>query len=168
MIVRCFGPLQLDNLIRQDETISAEISALSVTGTKISKEMIIVPIENTILYVVPVYQTSLNEKNSVPILKKIVVASGNKIAIGDSLAKAIKNLLSPTGAVSVQVEDSSTIDGLVDLIIKANKNLSESNESNDWAQMGRDILTLQDLIKQLEARKAEKKEESTATNTIVE
>lgn len=99
------GPMQLNSLIEQDETISSEISSLNVTGTKITKEIIIVPIDSTLLYVVPIYQTSLNETNSVPILKKVVVASGNKIAIGDNLSLAVKNLLSPTGSVSVEVED---------------------------------------------------------------
>jgi len=165
-----FGPMQLDNLIEQDETISAEISALNVTGTKISKEMIIVPIDKTLLYVVPIYQTSLNETNSVPVLKKVVVASGNKVAIGDNLSKAIKNLLSPNGAVSIEVEDTSTIEGLVEAVIKANNNLKESNDANDWSQIGRDIEALQALITQLEKAKEDENgnNESTDNTTINE
>lgn len=161
------GPMQLDSLIEQDETISKEISSLNVTGTKITKEMIIVPIENTLLYVVPIYQTSLNETNSVPVLKKVAVASGNKIAIGDDLAKAIKNLLSPTGSVSVRVEDNSTIEGLIEQIIRANNNLTESNASTNWEQIGRDIETLQKLIKQLEETKKEEDKNNTAANTTI-
>ncbi len=160
------GPMQLDNLIEQDEAISKEISSLNVTGTKIAKEMIIVPIDNTLLYVVPVYQTSLNEINSVPILKKIVVASGNKVAIGNDLTEAIKNLLSPNDAISIDVEDNSTIDGLIDSIIKANNNLTESNNSNDWGQIGRDIDALQNLIRQLEETKKTEKENNDINNSI--
>ena len=159
--------MQLDSLIEQDETISKEISSLNVTGTKITKEMIIVPIENTLLYVVPIYQTSLNETNSVPVLKKVVVASGNKIAIGDNLIKAIQNLLSPTGSVSVRVEDNSTIEGLLEQIIRANNNLTESNDSNNWEQIGRDIETLQKLIKQLEETKKEEDKNNQTTNTTL-
>lgn len=150
------GPIQLDSLIGQDETISKEISSLNVTGTKITKEIIVAPINNTILYVIPIYQTSLNEKNSVPVLKKVVVASGNKIAIGSNFDEALENLLSSDYAVSIDVEDTSTIEGVLQLIIKANNNLSESNAANDWAQMGRDIEELQRLVKQLEnLKKAE-------------
>jgi len=150
--------MQLDSLIEQDETISKEISALNVTGTRITKEMLIVPINNTLLYVVPIYQTSLNETNSVPVLKKVIVASGNKIALGDDIQKAVRNLLSPTGSVSVDVEDNSTIEGLIESIIKANNNLLESNASNNWEQMGRDIEALQSLVKQLEAARKNEKE----------
>ena len=158
-----FGPMQLDNLIEQDETISTEISSLNVTGTKITKEMIIVPIDNTLLYVVPIYQTSLNETNSVPVLKKVIIASGNKVAIGDNLSKAMKNLLSPNGAVSIEVEDTSTIEGLLEAIIKANNNLTESNNSNDWSQIGRDIEALQTLINKLK----EAKEDDTKNNNLL-
>ena len=163
-----FGPMQLDNLIEQDNTISKEIQGLNVTGAKITKEMIIVPIENTLLYVVPIYQTSLNETNSVPVLKKVVVASGNKIALGDDLTKAIRNLLSPTGSVSVDVEDNSTIEGLLESIIKANNNLTESNEANNWEQMGRDIMALQALVKQLEEIKKEENNNIIDQNNIID
>lgn len=155
------GPIQLDSLIGQDETISKEISSLNVTGTKITKEIIIAPINNTLLYVIPIYQTSLNEKNSVPVLKKVVVASGNKIAIGNNFDEALENLLSSDYAVSIDVEDTSTIEGVLQLIIKANNNLSESNAANDWGQMGRDIEELQRLVKQLEnLKKAEDSKEN--------
>lgn len=160
--------MQLDSLIEQDETISKEILALNVTGTRITKEMLIIPINNTLLYVVPIYQTSLNETNSVPVLKKVVVASGNKIAIGDDIQKAIRNLLSPTGSVSVNVEDNSTIEGLIESIIKANNNLIESNGSNNWEQMGRDIEALQALVKQLEEARKNEKENNPVTSSANE
>ena len=163
------GPMQLDSLIEQDETISREISSLNVTGTKITKEMVIVPIDEKLLYIVPIYQTSLNETNSAPVLKKVIVASGNKIAIGNKFSEALENLLSPKYSLNIEVEDTSTIDGIIDEIIKANNNLSESNNSNDWTQMGRDIEELQSLVKQLESMIREEEAQSTEnenTNVI--
>ena len=41
-----------------------EIEGINVTGTKITKNIIIVPIDNSLLYVEPIYQTQLNEKNA--------------------------------------------------------------------------------------------------------
>ena len=159
------GPMQLDKQIEEDEAISAELESLNVTGTKLTKEMIIVPIDNTLLYVEPIYQTMLNE-SEVPILKKIVVASGNKVAIGDTLQTALQNLLSKY-AVDIEVENTEDIDGLIDAIIKANQNLIESNENNDWEMMGKDIKKLQELITSLETVKEEedkKKEELEKAN----
>lgn len=154
------GPMQLDKQIQEDEEISAQLEALNTTGTKLTKQMIIVPINNTLLYVEPIYQTMLNESD-VPVLKKVVVASGNKVAIGDTLTKALENLLS-THAVDIEVENTEDIEGLIEAIIKANKNLTESNNNNDWEMMGQDIQKLQDLITSLETLKEEedkKKEE---------
>ena len=160
------GPMQLDKQIEEDEAIAAELETLNVTGTKLTKEMIIVPIENTLLYVEPIYQTLLNE-SEVPILKKVVVASGNKVAIGDTLTKALENLLSKY-AVDIEVENTDNLEGLIEAIIKANSNLSESSNNNDWEMMGKDIKKLQDLITSLEKVKKEedkKQEELEKSNS---
>jgi len=160
------GPMQLDKQIEEDEVISSELEALNVTGTKLTKQMLIVPIKNTLLYVEPIYQTMLNE-SEVPILKKVVVASGNKVAIGDNLTKALENLLSKY-AVDIQVENTDDIDGLIEAIIKANGNLTESNKNGDWEMVGKDIKKLQELIDSLEKLKEEedkKKTDLDKTNT---
>lgn len=142
------GPMQLDKQLEEDEVISSELKSLNVTGTKLTKQMIAVPINNTILYVEPIYQTMLNE-SEVPVLKKVVVASGNKVAIGDNLTKALENLLSKY-AVDIEVENTDDVEGLIEAIIKANKNLTQSNENNDWEMMGKDIKKVQELIDSLE------------------
>lgn len=142
------GPMQLDKQLEEDEAISSELKSLNVTGTKLTKQMIAVPINNTILYVEPIYQTMLNE-SEVPVLKKVVVASGNKVAIGDNLTKALENLLSKY-AVDIEVENTDDVKGLIEAIIKANKNLTQSNENNDWEMMGKDIKKVQELIDSLE------------------
>ena len=153
------GPMQLEEQIEQDEAISKEIEALNTTGTRVTKNMIVLPLKNTILYVEPIYQTKLNE-SQIPLLKKIIVSSGNKVAIGDDLEKALSNLLS-TYAVDIEIENTEDIEGLIESIIKANNNLIESNKNDDWEMVGKDIKRLQDLIKSLETLKAQedKKEE---------
>ena len=164
------GPMQLDKQIEEDVNISQELETLNVTGTKLTKQMIIVPINNTLLYVEPVYQTMLNESD-VPILKKVIVASGNKVAIGDTLTEALQNLLSRY-ATNIEVEDTEDIEGLINAIIRANQNLTESNENNDWEMMGSDLARLQELINRLEQAKeeeernnADKTEETTNTES---
>ena len=158
------GPMQLDTQIEQDEEISAELEALNVTGTRITKNMIIVPLDNTLLYVEPVYQQYINESDSVPILKKVIVASGSKLAIGDNITEALRNLVSQY-AVNIEVENTDSVDDLVDAVIKANNNLKESTSNSDYEMMGKDIKRLQDLINQLENVVEEERIES---NTIEE
>lgn len=157
------GPMQLDTQISQDETISKELDALNVTGTKITKQMIIVPIQNTLLYIEPIYQTMINESD-VPVLKKIIVASGNKVAIGNNINEAIRNLLSQY-AVDIEIENTDDLQGLIDAIIKANNNLTESNKNNDWEMMGSDIKKLQGLVNSLEKLQEEEKKNKKNSNT---
>ena len=160
------GPTQLDTQISQDETIQSEIDSLTVTGAKVTKNMIIVPIENTLIYIEPIYQTLVNESN-LPVLKKVVVASGNKVAIGDNLQEAVKNLISQY-ATNIDLETTENIDGIIDAIIKANDDLSDSLNSNNWEFMGSDIQKLQELINLLKTQVEEDKENSEESNNTLD
>lgn len=159
------GPSQLDNQIEQDETISAELTTLNVAGSKISKEMKIIPIDNTVLYVETIYQTMTNEPNTPTTLEKVIVASGTKVAIGDTLQEAINNLLSQS-AVNIEVTNTEDIEGMIEAIINANKNLTESNNRNDWEMMGADLKELQGLIESLEKMMDDSKTNSLFKNVI--
>ena len=143
------GPMQLDTQLEQDETIVKELESLNISGTKMSKDIIMVPLDNTILYVEPIYIQYLNENDSLPTLKKVIVASGNKVAIGDNLKQALTKLFSQN-AVNIQIENTDTIEDLINTIIKANNNLTKSNDSNNWEMMGKDVQKLQELIEKLE------------------
>lgn len=171
------GPMQLDKQLEQDETISLAINALNTTGTKVTKDIVVVPVNNTLLYVESIYQTMLNEEVKVPALKNIVVASGNKVAMGNNLKEALQNLLSKD-ASNIEVENTDDIDGVIDALVKANKNLSESTSNNDWELVGSDIKKVQGLIDTLEKLKEQedkKKEalekenkQSNSINNVVE
>ena len=164
------GTMQLNNLTEQDTNISKEIDKLKVTGTKITKRTIVFPIEDTLLYVQSIYQQYTNEDNSLPLLKKVVVASGNKFAIGDNIEEAINNLLSQS-AFNIEIESTETINETIEAIIKANENLEKSNNSNDWEMIGKDMKKLQELIKTLEelVKQEEKSNKNKQTlNTINE
>lgn len=156
------GPTQLDTQIAQDETIQSQIDSLTVIGSKITRNMIIVPIENTLLYIEPIYQTLVNESN-LPTLKKVIVASGNKVAIGDDLQEAVENLISQY-ATNIEIENTEDIQGLIDSIIKANDNLSESLGSKNWELMGTDIQKLQELINSLKKQIDEENKENNTEN----
>ncbi len=143
------GPMQIDTQLEQDERISEEISELNALGTKISKNMIVIPIDNSLLYVEPIYQQYVNDDKATPVLKKIVVASGNKVAIGDTLEEALNNLVSQN-AVDIEIENTDDIEGVIDAIIKANQNLKQSNKNNNWEMAGKDMSKLQELITKLE------------------
>lgn len=159
------GPMQIETQIEQDEGISAELETLKVTGTRLIKDMIVIPVGNTILYVEPIYQVNINSEAQTPLLKKVIVASGNKLAIGNNITSALDNLVSKY-AVDIEYENTEDLEGLIEAIIKANTNLKESSINNDWELIGKDLKRLQDLITQLEEMQQD--ESQTQENTIVE
>lgn len=142
------GPMQLDTQISQSEEISKEIEKLDVSGTKLTKNIVVIPINDKLIYVESIYQEYINESNSLPKLKKVVVASGNKIAIGNDLDTALTNLLSE--GYNMEVENSENKEELIKSIIKANQDLKESTSNQDYEIMGKDIKRLQTLIDKLE------------------
>ena len=143
------GMIQLNNQIEQDETISKELETLNTSGTKLIKDMIIVPINKSLLYIEPVYQVMLNE-SEIPVLKKVIVASGNTVAIGDTLEAALVNLFSDANSVDLEFINTDNIDALIDSVIRANQNLNESLNANDFEMIGKDITRLQAVINQLQ------------------
>ena len=150
------GIMQLNNQIEQDAAITKQLEDINTSGTRLIKDMIIVPIDNTLLYVEPIYQVMLNDDSQIPILKKVIVASGNIVAIGDSLEKAISNLFNDDYVVDLEFINIEDISALVDSVIKANNNLKDSLNASDFEMIGKDISTLQARINQLEtARKNE-------------
>ena len=162
------GPMQVETQINQDGTISTDIASLSVSGTRITRNLIAVPINNTILYVEPVYQQLLNETTEQkPTLKRVVVASGNKIAIGNTVDEALTNLMSQS-AGNIEITDPDNIDDLINEIIKANGNVKNSSSNNDWKLFGEDMQTLTGLIDQLENAVNDQETNTTSNETEVQ
>lgn len=158
------GPIQLDTQLIEDETIAKEIEKISITGTKLSKSMVVIPLEGKLLYVESIYQQELNDSTSAPTLKKVIVASGNKVAIGNNLSDALKNLLSHS-ATNIKVTSSDSTEELIEEIIEANNNLKKSTEVNDWEMIGKDLEELQRLIDKLEKLEEEESKESSKTES---
>ena len=67
----------------------------------------------------------------------------------NTLEEAISNLLSQS-AVNIEITNTEDVDGMIQAIINANKNLTESNDRNDWEMMGSDLKELQSFIDSLD------------------
>ena len=160
------GPISLETQINQDETISQEIASLNVSGTKISSDIIMIPVENTILYVKPIYQQLINETTQKPQLKRVVVASGNKVGIGENINSAIKNLLSKK-AVDINISNTENLQDNIDEVIKALKKLKESTKNNDWKLYGEDMDKLTKAIDQLENTSKKQKQNKVSEEKTV-
>lgn len=150
--------------IHEDEKAKIKIDKLNRLGVELLRDTMLVPINNSILYVEPVYQVHLNEK-SVPVLKMVIVANGNKVGIGSNLKSAVNNLFTDQ-AISINVYDPNNMSLIIDSIISNNKKLKESMKSNNWNYIGKDLDKLSGLIEQLE--KAKIKEEQRQNKEQIE
>jgi uncharacterized membrane protein (UPF0182 family) len=92
------GPTQARNLINQDPTTSSQISLLSQRGSQVQfGDLLIVPIEDSFLYVQPIYIAS-SQASSIPQLKLVAVVNGTQVSLGTTLQDALtKALGTPAG-----------------------------------------------------------------------
>ena len=67
------------------------------------------------------------------------------------MEEAVNNLISQY-ATNIDTNTTEDIEGLIQSIIKANSNLTESVNNNNWELIGGDIQKLQELIDSLEKK----------------
>ena len=86
-----YGPMQIEAQIDQNTEISQDFSLWSQAGSKYSRgNLFVIPIEDSLLYVEPVYLESSN--SAIPEVKRIIVAYGDKIAYEPTLEEALVSL----------------------------------------------------------------------------
>mgnify|MGYP000300306050 CR=1 FL=1 len=91
-----FGPEQIEALINQDPVISQQISLWNRQGSRVIQgNLLIIPIENSLLYVEPLYLEA--EANSVPILARVIVVYENKIVMAKTLEQGLAGIFQTDG-----------------------------------------------------------------------
>jgi uncharacterized membrane protein (UPF0182 family) len=92
------GPTQIFSRINQDARFSAERTLLGQGGSSIVfGDFLVIPLEDSLLYVQPVYVES-DQPNAIPELRRVVVVNGSRIGLGATLTEALEDSVS--GAVS--------------------------------------------------------------------
>jgi uncharacterized membrane protein (UPF0182 family) len=86
-----YGPMQIEAMIDQNTTIAQQLTLWDQKGSRVIRgNLIAVPIENSFMYVVPVYLTA--EGTDFPQLKRVIVISGDKVAMEPTLDEAIQSV----------------------------------------------------------------------------
>lgn len=91
-----FGPKQVNARISQDQNISTQITLWSRGAEVIQGTLLVIPIEESVLYVRPLYLRASDGK--IPELKRVIAVYQNQIAMGDSLEAAIDRIFPRSGA----------------------------------------------------------------------
>jgi uncharacterized protein len=86
-----FGPMQVEARIDQDPTISAQFTLWNQGGSRVLRgNMLAIPIGQSNLYVEPIYLQA--ERSRLPEMKRVIVATGNRLAMGLNVEDALSQL----------------------------------------------------------------------------
>jgi uncharacterized membrane protein (UPF0182 family) len=89
------GPSQIVALINSDPSISKELTLLGQVGSKaLFGNLLVIPIEKSLLYITPLYVEAANAASKLPQLQRVVVAFGQRVAMGKTLEEALATLFS--------------------------------------------------------------------------
>jgi len=91
-----YGPNQIEAMINQNTTISQQLTLWNQNGSRVIRgKQIVTPIENSFLYVVPLYLTAAS--TDFPQLKRVIAIAGDKVVMEPTLDEAIAALFGPNG-----------------------------------------------------------------------
>ncbi len=104
-----YGPNQIGAMIDQNTTISQQLTLWDQKGSGVIRgKLVVIPIENSFLYVVPLYLRA--EGTNFPQLKRVIAATGNKVVMEPTLDEALSALFdaSPSHQTETPAITSST------------------------------------------------------------
>lgn len=98
-----FGPSQVEARIDQDPEISAQISLWNQRGSRVIRgNLLVIPMDSSFLYVEPLFL--LAETSELPELKRVIVASGDRIAMRETLEEALLALVQAGPSIAETTE----------------------------------------------------------------
>jgi uncharacterized membrane protein (UPF0182 family) len=87
-----YGPRQIEARIDQDALISQQLTLWTQRGSQaIRGSLLVIPIEDAILYVEPLYLAA-SESGSLPELRRVIVSFGNRLVMEPDLEAALARL----------------------------------------------------------------------------
>jgi len=155
-----YGPRQIEARIDQDPTISSQLTLWGQKGSQVIRgNMLVIPIEKSILYVEPVYLKA--ERGQLPELKRVIVASGDHIVMEQTLAQSLISIYAGlpaeepteepvlTPAPSPELPVSSEIAELAELAQEHYTKAQEYLRAGDWTGWGEELDKMEETLKQL-------------------
>ncbi|KXZ40779.1 hypothetical protein SAMN05661008_01815 [Alkalithermobacter thermoalcaliphilus JW-YL-7 = DSM 7308] len=144
------GPYQIESRINQDPEISRNLTQWDSGGSKVIRgHMITVPIQDSLLYVEPLYIKS-DSKESIPEVKKIIMLYKDKIVIENSLQEALDSLFKN----GEKQKDKEFVYDQDNLITKANEIYNKAQQAmkeGNFSDYGKYIQELGEVLRKLES-----------------
>lgn len=160
-----YGPMQIEARINQKPDISAELTLWNQKGSQVIKgNQLVIPIENSFIYVEPVYLQS--EQGQIPELKRVIVAFKEKIEMKETLDEALQAVFDITGEQGMSPQQlkgnqlytpvfSSQAREALDHYNKAMDYLKQDN----WSDFGNELQQMKSVLLQMAGTKSDVKPE---------
>src|SRR6202030_848492 len=153
-----YGPFQIEALINQNTEISQQISLWNQMGSRVIRGiLLVVPIENSILYVSPLYLRA--QSGQLPELKRVIAAYGDRVVMEETLPGALAALFKESAPVAgLPAPAGSWPSGPADE--RARQALADYDraidrlKAGDWAGFGAELDALRPLLEEVGRRAA--------------
>jgi uncharacterized protein len=150
-----YGPFQIEARINQNTDISQQLSLWNQLGSRVIRgHLIVIPIENSILYVSPLYLRA--ESGQLPELKRVIAAYGDRVVMEETLTDALAALFRETPAaapVAGAPAGKAPVGVAGDRVREALDHYSRALErlkAGDWAGFGAELDQLRSALEALE------------------
>jgi uncharacterized protein len=154
-----YGPFQIEALINQNTEISQQLSLWNQMGSRVIRgNLLVIPIENSILYVSPLYLRA--EAGQLPELKRVIAAYGDRVVMHETLAGALAALFNgpapaapTTGAPAQTALAGPAADRAREALSHYNDAMQQLKSGN-WAGFGKELDALRPLLEELSQHSA--------------
>ncbi len=150
------GPFQVGGRINQDTAISADFTLFGQQGSEVIEgNMLVIPIEESVMYVQPIYLQGTGD-NAIPELKRVVVVFEDRIVMRETLAEGIAAVFGTGSGPPPPTTDPPAVDGtIVELLNQAQAAFDEADaalRAGDLATYAEKVEEAQNLIAQATAQ----------------
>ena len=141
-----FGPIQVEAIIDQDTLISQQLSLWDQRGSRVVRgNLLVIPIEQSFLYVEPVYLIA--EDTEIPLLKRIIISDGERLAMKPSLEEAIAVVFGKVSQPPTEVSTEEDTRRLPEARV-ALEAAEEALRTGNWDRFGSAMQKLKELLGQ--------------------
>ncbi len=153
-----YSPYLFKQKLNQDTTISSQLSLWNKDGSQVQfGDTIIVPINQSLVYVEPMYLRA-SGKEGIPEMKRVIVSYSDKMVLAESIDDALQQIFSYKQKSEEENSNESQIETPSSDInaekLKEAKSLYEqaleAQKNGDWSKYGENIKKLGDIIDSLQ------------------
>ncbi|MFM0207781.1 UPF0182 family protein [Paraburkholderia sediminicola] len=147
-----YGPFQIEARIQQNTEISQQISLWNQMGSRVIRgHLLVVPIENSILYVSPLYLRA--ESGQLPELKRVIAAYGDRVVMEETLGGALAALFKESAPLASPPQ--GTADARAREALAHYDRAIERLKAGDWSGFGAELDALRPLLEALGGGRSE-------------